>query len=313
MPTPPSILVIGCTGSGKASLARALARRYGAEIVSFDSMKVYRRMDIGTAKPPPDIVAQIPHHMIDVVEPSEEYSVAQFVEAAERAVADIRSRNRPVICVGGTALYIKSYLEGLFEGPGADPEIRDELISVARQEGSGALHERLRAVDPVTAQRLHPNDLRRIVRALEVYKLTGKPISELQQQWDRAHQRVDVKLFGIRREREDQNHRTNLRVKRIIERGLVQEVASLLREADPLSSTARKAVGYAEIIRHLSGELSLADAVELIKINTRQLAKSQRTWFKRFTDVTWLDATPESSVEQLSDSMSKELDTLWSV
>ena len=295
--------IVGCTGCGKGAVGRELARRTGAEIVSLDSMKVYRRMDIGTAKPPPELRREIPHHLIDIVEPSEGFSVANYVERADRALADIQARAKPVLAVGGTPLYLKALTEGLFEGPSADPKVRGRLHAQAEAEGSVALHRRLQEVDPKAAGRIHPNDLRRLVRALEVFELTGRPISALQEQWDRERTRYDFKLIGLRRNVADQNHRTNLRVRRMVEAGLVDEVKSLLAEPKPLSRSARQALGYAEIIRHLSGELSLADTIEMIKINTRQFAKAQRTWFKRFRQIKWLDPTPDADAGEIADAL----------
>ncbi len=299
----PLTLIVGCTGSGKGALGRELAQRTGGEIVSLDSMKVYRRMDIGTAKPSPEVRRQIPHHLIDVVEPSEDFSVARYLELAERAIADIQTRAKPVLVVGGTPLYLKALTEGLFEGPGADMDIRGRLQGEADAHGSGRLHERLAQIDPTAAGRIHPNDLRRIVRALEVYELTGQPISSLQEQWDRGRTRHDYVLVGLRREPEDQSHRTNKRVLRMIEAGLVGEVQSLLSEPVPLSTAARQAVGYAEMIQHLEGKISLADAIEMIKISTRQFAKAQRTWFKRFRETQWVDAAPEAAAGELADEV----------
>lgn len=303
--------IVGCTGCGKGSLGRELARRTGGEIVSLDSMKVYRRMDIGTAKPSVELRDEVPHHVIDVVEPSAEFSVAQYVEQAQDAIAAVRQRGKPIFVVGGTPLYLKALTEGLFEGPGADSAIRERLRAEADDQGSVALHQRLHAIDPVAAERIHPNDLRRIVRALEVFELTGRPISELQAQWDRGQSRYEYLMIGLRRELEDQSHRTNARVKRMIEAGLVEEVTSLLAEPEPLSTAARQAVGYAEIIRSLSGELSLADAIELIKINTRQFAKAQRTWFKRFRETQWIDLAVDANVKQIADDLLVQHGTLW--
>ena len=295
--------IVGCTGCGKGAVGRELARRTGAEIVSLDSMKVYRRMDIGTAKPSPELRREIPHHLIDIVEPSEGFSVANYVARADRALADIQARAKPVLAVGGTPLYLKALTEGLFEGPSADSEVRGRLHAQAEAEGRVALHGRLKEVDPEAAGRIHPNDLRRLVRALEVFELTGRPISALQEQWDRERTRYDFKLIGLRRDLADQNHRTNLRVRRMVEAGLVDEVKSLLAEPESLSRSARQALGYAEIIRHLSGELSLADMIEMIKINTRQFAKAQRTWFKRFRQIEWLDLTPDADTGEIADAL----------
>lgn len=308
---PPVIFIIGCTGSGKGGLGRELARRVGGEIISVDSMKIYRRMDIGTAKPSKAVRSEVPHHLIDIVEPSQEFSVAQFVDTADRARADIKGRGRPVLAVGGTALYVKALSEGLFEGPGADPDVRARIHEFAQSQGQDALYARLQSVDPTAAERIHSNDLRRIVRALEVFELTGKPISSLQEQWDQRGPRFACTFLGVRREKEDQNQRTNLRVKKMIEGGLVEEVEKLLAEPEPLSETARQAVGYAEIIRHLKGEISLADAIELIKINTRRLAKSQRTWFKRFLQTEWIDVGPDDSAPAVAEAILRRKDAAW--
>ena len=308
----PLVFILGCTGSGKGTLGRELARRTGGEIISIDSMKVYRRMDIGTAKPSLEVRRQIPHHLLDIVEPSEEFSVAQYVKHAEAAITDIQARRRPVFVVGGTPLYVKALSEGLFEGPGADPTLRARLIATAEREGRDVLYERLRRVDPTAAERIHPNDLRRIVRALEVFELTGHPISTLQEQWDRDHTKYECAFIGLRREREDQAHRINERVRRMITEGLVDEVRSLLAEPKPLSTAARQALGYAEIIQHLEGRCTLADAVEMIKINTRQFAKAQRTWFKRFARVEWIDLSPDADAADLADTLIARRGSLWS-
>ncbi len=307
----PVTFIFGCTGCGKGAFGRALAERLDAEIVSVDSMKIYRRMDIGTAKPSAALRARIPHHLIDVAEPSEEFSVARFVALADQVIPAIRARGRPVLAVGGTALYIKGISEGLFEGPSADAAIRARLKARAAQIGSAGLHAELRAADPVAAERIHPNDLRRIVRALEVYQLTGQPISALQTQWNSQRPVHVCEFIGLRRSREDQNQRTNLRVKRMIDAGLVEEVRALLAEDCPPSRTARQAVGYAEVIEHLSGGVSLAEAVEKIKINTRRLAKAQRTWFQRFRQTKWIDLQPDSSPEQVADTLIRERGPAW--
>ena len=303
--------ILGCTGCGKGAVGRALAERLEAEIVSVDSMKIYRRMDIGTGKPSAAVRARVPHHLIDVAQPSEDFSAARFVDLADRAIGAIHDRGRPVLAVGGTALYVKALSEGLFEGPSADEAVRARLKARAADVGSAGLHAELRGVDPVAAERVHPNDLRRIVRALEVYELTGEPISALQTQWDSQRTVYDCSFVGLRRELEDQNHRTNQRTKRMIEAGLVDEVRALLAEDPPLSPTARQAVGYAEIIEHLSGRTSLAEAIENIKINTRQLAKSQRTWFKRFRQAHWIDLRSDSSAERVADALIGERGPQW--
>jgi tRNA dimethylallyltransferase len=292
---PSKTLIMGTTACGKGRTALQLARRLGAEIVSVDSMKVYRRMDIGTAKPPPEALKLVRHHLIDILEPSESFSAGLFVELAGRAIEGAQARGIPVIAVGGTALYIKALLYGLFEGPAADEPIRRRLRSEAMEAGLEVLHKRLRRVDPAAAERIDPNDERRIVRALEVYEITGSPISALQKQFEAEGKPAGWKIIGLRRQKEDNNRRINRRVGRMIEEGLVEEVEALLWSGQPLSKQAASAIGYAEIIDHLGGKIALEDAIEKIKINTRRLAKGQRTWFKRFKGIVWIDLEADTS------------------
>lgn len=296
-----NILILGVTASGKGALGFELARRLNGEIISIDSMKVYRRMDIGTAKPSPEKRRQVRHHLIDVVEPSEAFSVDRFLELAAQAAQEIRAAGRQVVAVGGTAMYIKALLHGLFEGPGSDPALRRHLNDQIDRFGSAALHERLAHIDPEAAQRIHPNDRRRIVRALEVFELTGRPISTLQKQWERRAAE-DWFVIGLRRPKAVESSRINQRVKRMIEQGLLDEVKALLAEPKPMSKQARAAIGYAEIIACLDGQCSFEDAVEQIKINTRKLAKAQRTWFKTFRNVHWIDITETDTLETVTQS-----------
>lgn len=299
--------ILGCTASGKGAVGCLLASRIGGQIISVDSMKVYRRMDIGTGKPSPSVRAEVPHHCIDIVEPSESFSVARYVDFADKAITEIADSGNVVLAVGGTALYIKSLAEGLFEGPGADTEIRDELKRRIDTEGLAALHEELARIDPESAGRIHPNDERRIVRALEIFALTGEPISNLQKQWDKSTQRYDCVFIGLRRSREDASRRINARVKKMVNQGLLDEVAALLAEPAGLSKQAAAALGYAEIIEHLNGKCTLDEAVEQIKINTRQFAKHQRTWFRRFKDVHWIDVAEDAAVETIVDEAAKHV------
>jgi tRNA dimethylallyltransferase len=293
------VIILGVTALGKGRLAFELARSLDAEIISIDSMKVYRRMNIGTAKPPKEALQQVKHHLVDVVEPSESFSVGAFLEHAQKAMQQITSRRKDIVAVGGTALYIKTLLYGLFEGPGADERLRDELRARAEAEGLVELHRELALIDPAAAERISPNDARRIIRAIEVYQITGRPISIFQKQWDRRNTQHDWMIIGIRRERAEENRQINARVKKMVSAGLVDEVKSLLAEDRPLSKQANSAIGYAEIIEHLAGRMALEEAVELIKRNTRQLAKSQRTWFKTFRDVHWLNIAPDAVNEDM--------------
>jgi len=304
------ILILGVTASGKGRLAFTLAKSLGAEIISIDSMKVYRRMDIGTAKPSKDARQQVKYHLIDIVEPSDAFSVGAFLDSAYETIENIKRRNIPIIAVGGTALYIKALLYGLFEGPGADRQIRAELRAQAKAEGLEKLYRQLVKTDPTAAERIHPNDSKRIIRALEVYKITGKPISHLQQQFKAEKTLHNWTVIGLRRQKTDTNSRINRRAKNMIEAGFVDEVKSLLAEEMPLGRQAQYAIGYAEMIDYLGGKITLEEATELIKKNTRRLAKNQRTWFKTFRNVNWLDIEPEEPAEKIFERTEKLLKSI---
>lgn len=305
------ITILGCTATGKGALARAVAQRLGAEIVSIDSMKVYRGMDIGTAKPSTEWRAALPHHLIDVADPWEPFSAARFVELADVAVAEIHGRGRPVVAVGGTVLYFKCWYEGMFAGPSADPELRARIRARAEREGLDALHAELTRIDPEAAAKIHRNDLRRIERALEVHQLTGRPISQLQQQWDAATPRRAEwcwALFGVNRGREETNHRINLRVRRMVEAGLVDEARRIWSDPRGVGPQALQAVGYAELFAHFAGRGALDEAIEQIKIHSRRLAKQQRTWLKRMTGVQWLAADGVDDTAELADELMQRLE-----
>jgi len=293
------ILILGVTASGKASLAFELAKKINGEIISADSMKVYRRMNIGTAKPSAEHQKTIKYHLIDVVEPSESFSVDRFLQLEKSAENSILAQKKPVIASGGTAMYIKALLFGIFDGPGTDEAIRQNLKKQIITDGLAQLHKKLTAEDPLAAERIHPNDEKRIIRALEVLQLTGKPISSFQNQFDAEKPKEDWTIIGLRREKIDASSRINARVKRMINDGLVDEVRSLLNEPEPMSKQAKCAIGYTEIIDHLQGKIDLEKAVEQIKINTRRMAKSQRTWFKTFKNVNWIDAEPQETTENI--------------
>ena len=304
------ILILGVTASGKARLAFDLAQHFQGEIISVDSMKVYRRMDIGTAKPSKEAQARVPYHMIDVVEPSESYDVATFHEQATRKMGQIQGRNRPAILVGGTALYIKALLFGLFAGPAADDGVRQRLKQRIEREGLDSVHRGLAGIDPPAASRIDPHDERRIVRALEVFELTGRPISSLQTQFDGGEIPGDWTVIGLRRDKALESQRINARVKKMVQAGLIEEVQSLLSEEPSLSKQTRAAIGYAEIIDHLAGRMDREGSVERIKINTRRLAKGQRTWFKTFAFVHWITLADPSTPEEI---LGKALDVLGTV
>ncbi|HUT34055.1 MAG TPA: tRNA (adenosine(37)-N6)-dimethylallyltransferase MiaA [Planctomycetota bacterium] len=294
------LFLVGPTASGKTAVGIEAALHIGAEILSLDSMSLYRGMDIGTAKPSHEERARVPHHLLDVADPHEAFSTGRYLEAAEAAIADIVARGKRPLFVGGTALYLKALTEGFFHGPSADWALRDRLLAEAEQRGVPALHERLRAVDPPAAARIHPNDLRRIVRALEVHATTGRPISEQQTQFGSPSSRYDCVVAGIRRERSELHERINRRVDAMFAAGLVDEVRRLLADPRGISHAASQFVGYREVIAHLRGELTLAEAAERVKARTRQFAKRQLTWFRSFPQIRWVDAGPGSTAAGLA-------------
>jgi tRNA dimethylallyltransferase len=274
----------GPTASGKSAVGIALALRLDAEIVSMDSMALYRGMDLGTAKPAPEDRAVVPHHLIDVVEPHQEYSLAEYVAAAHRAAAAIRQRGHRVLFVGGTPLYLKALLRGIFEGPAADPDLRGRLEDEERRFGPGHLHRRLAAVDPTAAARLHPNDTRRLVRALEVYEKTGQPISQQQVQFRGPRPGKPPHVFVLDWPRDELVLRIDRRVEAMFAAGLVDEVRRLAASPLPLSRTARQALGYREVLEHLAGVRDLRGTIHQVKTHTRQFAKRQCTWFRSLSE-----------------------------
>lgn len=287
MPKPPALdcwFLTGPTAAGKTGVGVELARRLGAEIVSMDSMALYRGMDVGTAKPTPEQRRSVPHHLIDVIEPHQEYSLAEYLQAAQACIEQIKARRREVLFVGGTPLYLKGLLRGVFDGPPADWEFRYRLREEAQRHGAESLHRRLAQLDPPAAGRLHPRDVRRVIRALEVYEKTGRPISQWQRQFDVGREADACRVFVLSWPRPLLYARIERRVEEMFAAGLVDEVRRLLALGQPLSRTARQAVGYREVIEHLNGHGALAETVELVKTHTRQMAKRQNTWFRSLSE-----------------------------
>jgi tRNA dimethylallyltransferase len=272
-------ILTGPTASGKTQLALELAGRLGAEVVAMDSMTLYRGLDVGTAKPTPEERRRVPHHLVDALDPWESASVAWWLERAAACCRDIAARGRQALLVGGTPLYLKAVLFGLFGGPPADEGLRRRLAEEAGRDGGAALHARLARVDPASAARLHPNDLRRVVRALEVWELTGRPISAWQRQWrgEPAPARPALWLDVPRAELYD---RINRRVDQMLAAGLLDEVRALRNLPKPLSREAAQAVGYKELFDYLDGRANWGEAVERVKVRSRRLAKRQLTWFR---------------------------------
>ena len=311
---PQALVLTGPTGSGKSRLALDLAERLDAEIVSMDSMALYRRMDIGTAKPSAEERHRVPHHLLDVLDPWQSSSVAWWLERAAECCGDITQRGKRPLFVGGTPLYLKALTYGLFEGPPADEAIRRRLDDEANTVGAPALHNRLAAVDPVSASRVHPHDVRRVIRALEVWELTGRPISDWQTQWHSSANgrrqpagRTDLPAGGadlpagtgqtsrltlavrprclyLDMPRTDLYARINARVEQMIADGLVEEARQLRLLERPLSREAAQALGYKEMFAYLDGQADLTETIQRIQTRSRNFAKRQMTWFRHLPE-----------------------------
>ena len=292
----------GPTACGKSEVALELAARIDAEIVSLDSMTLYKGMDIGTAKPSRALRALVPHHLIDIIEPHEEYSLAEYVTAAGAACREILGRGRTPLFVGGTGLYLRGLLRGVFDGPPADWEFRRRLEAEAGELGGGAqsLHERLRAVDPAAARVLHPRDVRRLVRALEVHHLTGRPLSEQQRQLARPVSARPRHVFWLFPPRKWLYEHIDRRVEEMFARGLVEEVRGLLAAERPLGRTAHQALGYKEVIDLLRGGCDRESAMRQVQTRTRQFAKRQHTWFRHLEECRPVPITGDEPADGLA-------------
>lgn len=273
-----ALILTGPTASGKSGLALAYAEKNNAEIISMDSMALYRTMDIGTAKPSLTERQRVPHHLIDCLDPCERASVAWWLTEAGRATQDILRRGKRPLIVGGTPLYLKALLCGLFKGPEIDPQLRTEL----EQQSADILYERLQPVDPKAAAQIHPNDHRRLVRALEVYLQTGKPLTDWQQQFDAEPRTRPTPVICIELPRDELYRRIDARVDTMMAMGWIEEVKHLLQLPQALSKEAAQAAGYRELAEYIQGSCTLEEAVSATKTRSRQLAKRQLTWFRHF-------------------------------
>lgn len=284
------IAVAGPTASGKSALALELCKRLDGELISLDSMQIYRGLDIGTAKPTKAEQAEVRHHMIDICEPTENFSAAEFAERAHKVIADVRSRGKRAVLCGGTGLYLDTVLGRLDFGEiESDEKLRGELIAFAEKNGAEALHERLRGIDPQAAEKIHKNNVRRVARAIEIYELTGKTKTEHDREAisDSPYESLIIGLDYD--DREVLYNRINRRVDAMIEAGLEGEVRSLVsRGLLSAESTAGQAIGYKEMLGYIAGDCSLGDAVEKIKLGTRRYAKRQLTWLRRNPNINWL-------------------------
>ena len=307
------IVILGPTASGKSSLALFLAKRYGAQIVNADSMQIYRQMQIGTAKPSAKEREQIKHHMFDVVSVNEQYSAAQFVKDASECIDSLILKNIPIILVGGTGLYVDSLLYSYdFKQIESDPNYRYQLEQLAKQKGNLAVYNLLSQTDPDAAARLHPNDVKRVIRALEVFKATGNSITKMQNKSDKP--KYKSYFIGLDyRKRENLYSIINDRVDQMIEAGLVSEAKGLLDSKIELSKTAKTAIGYQEMFDYLNGDITLQQAADKIKQRTRNYAKRQLTWFRKSNDINWYYPDDYQNREQMFKAVCEKLDNFFEV
>ncbi len=303
----------GPTCSGKTPLAIEVAKLLDAEILSLDSMAVYRGMDIGTAKPSLEQRQEVKHHLIDIADPTDSFSVSCYVEAAHACVAEIRSRGKRVLIAGGTPLYLKCLLRGLFIGPPADWEFRNSVNEDLKTYGPEALKTRLAQVDPLLAHRLHLHDSRRMIRGLEVARATGRPLSHWQEQFENPAPRKLAPVTVLRLDRAWLHERINERVERMLAEGLIAEVEQLVARHGSLGHTAVQAVGYREVLQQLTGELPAAETTDKIKAHTRQFARRQEIWFRGLKELEPIVVTAESKLnemaEQLASWFAEQMDT----
>ena len=293
---PNLLIILGPTAVGKTALSLELAKALNGEILSADSMQVYIGMNIGTAKPSEKERKEIPHHLIDMVLPDKDWSVADFIEKANEDVLLINKKRKLPVMVGGTGLYLNAFLEG-FEFPiiPANKVLREALEKEAKKVGSEALHSRLRKIDKKAAEKINPNDLKRIIRALEVYEQTGKPISKLQKK-NPVSKRYNIQIVGLNMERKKLYKRIEERVDNMIGAGLIDEVKKLIKAGYSKDLTSMQALGYKEVIDHLEGKYSKEEMIELLKKNTRNFARRQLTWFRRFKGAKWFSAGKEEDL-----------------
>lgn len=295
--------VLGPTASGKSEVAAELARRIGGEVISCDSMQIYKDMDIITQTPPAALRDSVPHHLVGVIPPEEEFSAARFAVLASEVIEDVISRGKTPVFAGGTGLYVKALLDGLFPAPGKDASIRKELADIAAEKGAGYLHGKLREIDPASADAIEPNNIRRVIRAIEVFRLTGGRFSEKKSGAEGIIDSYDTRLFGLEVPRDILKKRIGARVEKMFDDGLVEEVKALF--ARDLGMTAEKALGIKEVRAYLAGQLTMEEAREELKKNTRQYAKRQMTWFRADKRIVWINA--DRDIDLIAREISEKL------
>ncbi len=300
------VVIVGPTAVGKTALSLELAQAFNGEIISGDSMQVYRYMDIGTAKATKEERSLVPHYLIDIIDPDQDYSVAIFQEMATELITEINQRQRLPFIVGGTGLYIQSVTHSFqFSEAEQDYELREQLMRMAESEGVEALHERLRMIDPITAERLHPNDVKRVIRAIEIYQLTGQTMADFQHR--AQYSPYDIVMIGLTMDRQKLYERINQRVDLMIEAGLIEEVRWLLDQGYDPSLNSMQGLGYKEVVPYLYGEITQEQAVQEIKKRTRHFAKRQLSWFRRIPEVQWFDLTNPDEHSRIKETIHRAL------
>lgn len=300
------LFIIGPTASGKSGAAIKLAKKINAEIISCDSMQVYKGMDILSQKPLSHQMASVSHYMISVISPNKEFSVADYKSKVEGIIRKIHMRGKLPLIVGGSGLYVKALVDGLLISKPKDTKLRDKLFALSKKYGNKYLYNRLKKVDPNAAKNIHPNNTRRVIRALEVYKTSGTPISVMKTKTYGLASKYDIiKIFGLKRDRENLYDRINKRVDNMLKSGLLDEVERLKRKK--ISLTAKAALGYKEIGGYLDGSYAQEEAVELLKRNTRRFAKRQITWFKKDPSITWIEVAKDDTADKIVNKIMKHL------
>lgn len=309
----PLLIIAGPTAVGKTDTSIILANKLKGEIISADSMQIYRYMDIGTAKPTVDEMKGIPHHLIDVVNPDEEFSVAEFQKLAKDKINELTLNNSLSIVAGGTGLYINSLIYNMdFTESVSNWKLREELQKQADEMGNDYVHNKLKEIDPDAANRIHPNNLKKVIRAIEVYYETGDKIGDFSKDIT-LNDEYDYFLVGLTRDRAELYERINDRVDIMINQGLIEEVKKLLSLGYSKDLVAFKGLGYKEIIRYLEGEYSLKEAIDILKRDTRRYAKRQLTWFRRYSDINWYNLSNYSSSENLANDIIKDFEGHFSL
>lgn len=308
------LVIVGPTAVGKTDISIRLAQRLNGEIISADSMQIYKFMDIGTAKPMPEEQQGIPHHLMDIIPPGAAFSVADYQAIARKTITEVIDRRRLPILVGGTGLYVRAVVDPYnFIPADTDWQLREKLKAQASEAGIAALYSWLKDVDPAAAERIHPNDERRIIRALEVYQTTGEPLSFWEQQVDRGRQRYDLLMIGLTRPREQIYGRINARVDMMVQAGLIEEARRLLAQGLDQNFIASQAIGYKELFSYLQGSEGLNDALERLKMNTRRYAKRQLTWFRADPRINWLDVSKYQQPNELVDDVLQMVAAKWKI